>query len=290
MADPASRLLLVSATRRKLPEFVTGTLLGRSLLGAQVAAGKALTAKALRQIKGVALFADAGDQPGIDLAVVPENATGLATLYNRFLAAGLAGDGYLGIVFVHDDVAFLEPGAGAKLRDGLAAHPVIGLAGARMVRLSTPCLWHRMARPEERSGRVAHPPAEGGIPSWSEYGPVPRPCVVVDGCCLGVRLGAVADAGLGFDEAIPTPFHFYDLLFCLGAVSRGLGVSTWPVAALHGSKGLVRRDRAFQRGEEYFQQQARVLFPGGMASVPWPEEAEAGRSSSAEESSEPRLP
>jgi hypothetical protein len=52
-------------------------------------------------------------------------------------------------------------------------------------------------------------------------GPTPQETILVDGVFLGVHVERALQNNLRFDEACPSAFHFYDLLFCVNARRKG---------------------------------------------------------------------
>lgn len=163
---------------------------------------------------------------------IENNIEGLATCYNRYLEANVGRD--IIAVFAHDDVLIEDVFLAEKLEEGANRFAVQGLAGAASFdpQLSWPqTVWIRAPR-EHLSGAVSHSVAPDTT-MWSAYGPVPRPCVVLDGLFLAVDLAKVG--AVRFDERFQ--FHFYDLDFCLSAHRAGLPIGTVNVHARHQSGG-----------------------------------------------------
>jgi hypothetical protein len=163
-----------------------------------------------------------------------ENKLGLPLLYNRFLTEEHRDDL---AVFVHDDLWLDDFFFADRIRAGLEAFDVIGLAGNRRL-VPGAAAWHVKNEQMEWdaewiSGAVCHGKQPLGQPSI--YGPTPAPVQLLDGVLLAVRVSKLLDAGVRFDERFS--FHFYDLDFSRQANSASLKVGTWPIAVTHVSGG-----------------------------------------------------
>jgi len=167
-----------------------------------------------------------------DRCFFENNRVGLATCYNRFLAEHAGRDCLA--VFVHDDVSIEDVFLRDKLVAGAERFAIQGLAGSASFDLqleSQQTMWIRAPR-EDLSGAVEHVMSDGRT-CWRAYGPVPQPCVVLDGLFLAVDLARVGS--LRFDEQFD--FHFYDLDFCISAHLRSLDLGTVNVHVRHRSSG-----------------------------------------------------
>lgn len=201
-------LHMVTASRLKAEEFVHTPL--------------ALSARRLVNCQSVRLSA------------VPENTLGLPKIYNRFLTEEHRDDL---AVFVHDDLWLDDLFFIDRIRAGLEAFDVIGLAGNRRL-VPGAAAWHVKNEQMEWdaewiSGAVCHGQQPLGKPAV--YGPAPAPVQLLDGVLLAARIGKLLNAGVRFDERFS--FHFYDLDFSRQANAAGLRVGTWPIAATHTSGG-----------------------------------------------------
>jgi hypothetical protein len=165
----------------------------------------------------------------VDVRFFEHNREGLSARYNAVLDAERDADRI--VVFVHDDVTLDDPAMRAKLNAALArGYAVSGLAGQSTFTIdhTNPIImW--MQRPYRTlSGKVRHRLADGSI-VVSDYGPVPRRCVVMDGLFLAVHPPGLR--GVRFDEQFA--FHFYDLDFCLAAAKAGVVLGTTDVGVIH---------------------------------------------------------
>jgi hypothetical protein len=166
------------------------------------------------------------------------NRLGLSSCYNSVLDDEPGGDGI--IVFVHDDVTIGDLFLHEKLNEafdkhGFAIAGVAGTAGFRIDPSLETTMWN--CPPQEAwSGWVEHCPVDASAQMSCyvrAYGPVPRPCVVLDGLFLAIDSKKAGH--LRFDEQFP--FHFYDLDFCLTAHQEGLSLGTCNVYVTHSSVG-----------------------------------------------------
>jgi len=172
----------------------------------------------------------------VDALVFPENRLGLSKIYNE--AIKQAKDKPAILVFVHDDVHFLDFLWSDAVREGVKSFDVIGVAGNTR-RLPRQTAW---AFVDEEftwdnqpflSGIVGHGTS---FPCQiSNFGPSKQPCKLLDGVFLAADSGRLNDARIGFDEQFD--FHFYDMDFCRQAELRGLTMGTWPISIVHESGG-----------------------------------------------------
>ncbi len=207
------KLRIVSATRKEPGAFTETALLGQSI--------KMLSWNR-RMIVNVTC----------------KNERGLANIYNRAIRE--SGDDEA-LLLVHDDVLIEDFYLYTRVREGLEAFDVVGVAGNVSPEAGQPTWTHvrqadgslKLCERGVLSGIVGHIVQEKKRLSF--YGPVPRQCGLLDGCFLAVRPKTLRDKGIWFDEQFG--FHFYDLDFCRSCTARGLRLGTWPVAIIHGSRG-----------------------------------------------------
>jgi len=231
---------IVCGTRVSEQEFSTKTALGRSLLIHQAA------------------------NP-VEIRLFAENKQGLSTIYNR--AIDEARDNPAILVFVHDDVHLCDFLWSERLREGVVAFDVVGLAGNTR-RVEGQPAW---AFVDDRftwdqacnlSGLVGH---GNSFPcSVSNFGPVPQPCKLLDGLLLAVDSERLEQTQVRFDEQFE--FHFYDMDFCRSAELNGLSMGTWPLSVVHesgGAFGTPAWRESFRRYQDKY----------AMASTPKPQEA-----------------
>ncbi|MGH8319864.1 MAG: glycosyltransferase [Steroidobacteraceae bacterium] len=225
-AEPA-RIRVICATRRDREAFYSETALGRSLSLHRPAA--------------------------VELRVFASNTQGLASVYNTAIAESVGEREIL--LFIHDDVHLCDFHWADRLRAGLGAFDVVGLAGNRR-RLPGQPGWGLMDEKltgdnrENFSGTVAH--GRGFPPdSIDVFGPSSQRVALLDGLFLAVRSETLQAKSLHFDERFD--FHFYDLDFCRQAERAGLTMGTWPIAVVHESKGGYVSD-SWRRGYDAYLQ------------------------------------
>ena len=202
---------IVCGTRVSEQEFSTETALGRSLLIHQSA------------------------NP-VEIRLFAENTQGLSTIYNRVIDE--ARDNPAILVFIHDDVHLCDFLWSERIREGVAAFDIVGLAGNTR-RVEGQPAW---AFIDDRftwdqacflSGMVGH---GNSFPCVvSNFGPVPQPCKLLDGLLLAADSERLEQAGVRFDEQFE--FHFYDMDFCRSAELNGMSMGTWPLSVVHESAG-----------------------------------------------------
>lgn len=192
-----------------------------------------------------------------DLYACLENATGLPTVYNRFLNGDFESFTFYGeskgriapddiFVFVHDDVEVLRYNPDEELnRWANSGFSIMGLAGAVTLEIKSPALWHLMCPPEMRSGvsifHMSHyiSPTEWRLfpdyPVASTFGPL-REVVVVDGVFMAFTHEAISSTGFRFDEEFT--FHHYDIAACITAHQLKLRMRTVFIPIIHLSPGI----------------------------------------------------
>lgn len=190
----------------------------------------------------------------VTLVMNINNKCGLSKAYNKQLVA----DNLIKhdiVLFVHDDVYIDDMKLKGKLYTAINElnYDIVGLAGANEVRISKPCLWHKMSRPQSWSGSVSHPVEmeDNSMLHVTSFGPWPRRCVVLDGLFLAVDLKRVLEVGWKFNENYD--FHHYDISGCLDANKLKLKMGTYPIHVTHSSPGLRDyNDKSYQQSEMKF--------------------------------------
>lgn len=202
---------IVCGTRQSREDFPTKTALGRSLQIHQ-------------------------DSNPVELVLFAENKEGLSTLYNRAIEQAKEHPAIL--VFVHDDVHLCDYWWGERLREGVDAFDVVGLAGNTR-RVTGQPAWafiddkFTWDQPCYLSGAVGHGSSYPCV--VSNFGPAPQPCKLLDGLLLAADSERLVQADVRFDEQFE--FHFYDMDFCRQAEAKGLRMGTWPLSVVHESAG-----------------------------------------------------
>ena len=139
------------------------------------------------------------------------------------------------LVFVHDDVEFIDLDLEATLSDALTHFDIIGVAGGKYREPDQPS-WSgnpydisNSAKAGRLSGHVQHD-VDGKTIS-SMYGPAPQTVKMIDGVFIAAKAGVLRNAGVSFDPQFK--FHFYDLDFCRSAEVGGLTIGTWFIPLIH---------------------------------------------------------
>ena len=160
--------------------------------------------------------------------------SGICAAYNRG-ASDAQGEI---VVFVHDDVFFMEPGWGAVLNRKFAEDPSLGMVGVAGTQFlaANKMSWTIAGRPYLR-GRVVHDLAATDEFFMSAFSTEPGDCevVAVDGLFFAVRR-SLFDR-IRFDEETFDGFHFYDLDICMQARKSHRIIVTWDILVKHCSAG-----------------------------------------------------
>ena len=121
------------------------------------------------------------------------------------------------VVLCHDDIGILSRRFARRLREHLADHDLIGVAGSD--RLSGPkWFW---AGPPHTASWVSQPHGDGWLLGLlGTWGPIVEDAQALDGLFLAGRRKALRT--LGFDAATFDGFHFYDLDLSWRAHRAGL--------------------------------------------------------------------
>jgi len=224
-ASQPRKIRIVCATRKGREDFFTHTALGKSL----------------------SLYRP----PAVEVRLFPENDRGLPGLYNKAIDES-AKDG-AALLFMHDDLHLCDFHWADRVREGLGAFDVIGLAGNRR-RIPRQPGWlflDERLTPDSRenlSGAVGH---GRGLPldTIDVFGASGQPVKLLDGLFLAVGSETLRAKSLRFDERFD--FHFYDVDFCRQAEKAGLRMGTWPISVVHESSGGFGSD-GWRRGYESY--------------------------------------
>jgi hypothetical protein len=207
----SGKLRLVCATRESAEGFHANTGLGRSL--------KFLNA------------------PFMELLLYERNTVGLPKLYNRAIRESRSNPAVL--VFLHDDLHFVDFFWPLHLMDALQSFHVVGVVGNRR-RVPNQPSWLFLDSNGTRdelqnlSGVVAQ--GKGFPPDYvNAFGPPRMEVKLLDGLFLAARSETLLSNDLWFDERFD--FDFYDLDFCRSAEARQLRIGTGTIALIHESLG-----------------------------------------------------
>jgi hypothetical protein len=207
----SGKLRLVCATRESAEGFHANTGLGRSLN-----------------------FLNA---PFIELRLHERNTVGLPKLYNQAIREARSDPAVL--VFLHDDLHFVDFFWPLHLRDSLHSFDVVGVVGNRR-RVPNQPSWLFLDSEGTRddmqnlSGVVAQ--GKGFPPDHvNVFGPSRLEVKLLDGLFLAARSETLLSNEIWFDERFD--FDLYDLDFCRSAESKQLRIGTGTISLIHESLG-----------------------------------------------------
>lgn len=187
----------------------------------------------------------------ISLVINANNSTGLPAAYNKQLRyENLIRHDI--VLFVHDDVFIDDLKLKGKLYVAMNSlkYDIVGLAGAKTLKINEPCLWHLMSDRSSWSGAVSHPTGDKQL-AVTSFGPWPDRCLVLDGLFLAVNLAKALEVGWKFNEKFM--YHHYDIAGCLDANKLKLKMGTYPINVTHSSPGLKSlEDKNFQQSQKTF--------------------------------------
>lgn len=188
-----------------------------------------------------------GEDERLVLEIEEENTTGLSKLYNKFLARPkwnwLYGTDDI-IVFMHDDLEVHDQFLVEKLKKAHETYDIVGLAGATSQRYTKdkPSVWHLCKdKNDDTRGIVSHFIPKGFNNSANAhynsayFGPTPSKVDVIDGLFISVKVKALEEKNVTFDDDFN--FHHYDMALCLRAKQAGLKIGVWPIFCVHHGLG-----------------------------------------------------
>jgi GT2 family glycosyltransferase len=184
-------------------------------------------------------------------------ATGICAAYNNGVDKA-SGDI---LVFVHEDVFFLEPGWGSMLELKFVANPELGLVGVAGTQYlsATSASWAVAGQPFIR-GRVVSELHDSNeffmtVFSWDRSD---ASVVAVDGLFFAIRR-TLFDR-IRFDEKTFDNYHFYDLDICMQVRAAGFRcMVTWDIFVKHLSAGSGTSDLWREYGRRFLVKYASVL-------------------------------
>jgi hypothetical protein len=185
---------------------------------------------------------------------------GICAAYNE--GVGRAGGDIL--VFMHEDVFFMEPGWGGVLRAKFEADTAVGMVGVAGTQylMKDNFMWIAAGRPFLR-GRVVHE-LDGGrrtVLTVFSADKSDAEVVAVDGLFFAVRkelFGAIR-----FDDATFPGFHFYDLDICMQVRTTHTIMVTWDILLKHLSAGTM--DRGWREAGLAFLKKHGASLPASCA-------------------------
>jgi len=176
-----------------------------------------------------------------------DNAYSLCSAYNEGVDCS---QGEI-LVFVHEDVFFMEPGWGDVLSHKFKNDPMIGLigvAGSQYLASHHPA-WIAAGQPFIR-GHVVHETQGGDNYRMSVFSPdkTDAEVVAVDGLFFAIRRDLFEH--IRFDDRTFDGFHFYDLDICMQIRETHKLIITWAILVKHLSAGTC--DQAWKDAGKRF--------------------------------------
>lgn len=208
------------------------------------------TPKTLSDFKQTSQLALFVDKLGVQkkLNVVPENKTGLPSLYNSFIKEE---NKDFNIIFIHDDVLIEDLFFEEKLSLAFEKYDIVGLAGSKKCNLNSHmAAWHLMCNKEDMVGEVAH---SHDKKYWTTvFGPTDSRALILDGLFIAVDVSKLLDTNTRFDENFT--FHHYDISFCLRANQNKLKMGVYPIKVTHFGLGDSMNTKEWQDSSNVFKQ------------------------------------
>lgn len=180
------------------------------------------------------------------LSFITNNKEHLCVVYNTLLEDAKRDD-LDGMILVHDDV-ILECDPRPKLEKLFKEYDLVGVAGTSQIEFKSPALWHLMGQ-SHLHGAVAH--GDENHKHMTSFGSYPHRVVMIDGVFMALNKNLIHNGG-GFDEDIPSRFHYYDLSYSLDCHLNGFRVGVGDIPITHSSPGLREYSDEWKAGEEYF--------------------------------------
>jgi GT2 family glycosyltransferase len=237
VSDPASQKTISKETTVKQIVVAVATRLSEENFYQQSATGKSLQLMKFSDVT-IRLFAN--------------NAQGLSKIYNQVIEEYL--DQNVILVFVHDDLHFLDLFWPHHLRQGLTQFELVGIVGNKSRHHMQPSwafldITGTWDAKDNLSGSVAHG-TEFPPETCAEFGPTGS-VKLLDGLFLAASAETFKNAGLRFDERFN--FHFYDMDLCRSAELLHLRTGTIPLSLMHESKGSFNNQSWLDAYKAYIQ-------------------------------------
>lgn len=187
----------------------------------------------------------------IDLKLLHNNTKlGMPQYYNECL------DNYGKIcdymIFVHDDVDFVNMDLTYQIEEGMQKYDILGVAGCINPQIKDMNLWHLMSDRNNLRGFAAH--------SWEKtndqmlltvFGPSPARVAIIDGVFIAINCKKVLNTKTRFDENFM--FHHYDMDFSNTCNMNKLKIGVWPIMIDHSSPGLREFHDSWKKSNEFFK-------------------------------------
>jgi hypothetical protein len=182
----------------------------------------------------------------LKLEIFTDNKNGISEMYNKAIEQLEPNIKY--VVFVHDDVYIEDLFFFEKLEKGFEKFDLIGVAGSGDVNLSRDKLaWH-FSNNHFWSGYVEHPiksKDENAKTQINYFGQMDRSVVVLDGLFIACKVEVFEK--IKFD--VTFKFHFYDMDFCLSAITNDLKAGVISLKTKHLSLGEGINSDEYEAGQ-----------------------------------------
>jgi hypothetical protein len=182
------------------------------------------------------------------------------------------------LVFVHEDVFFMEPGWGNVLQTKFAADPGLGLVGVAGTQYLSAqnALWISAGQPFIK-GRVVHQSKDNSSYLLTVFSTdkTDAAVVVVDGLFFAIPKKLFGS--IRFDEETFPGFHFYDLDICMQVRRTHTLMVTWDILVKHFSGGNVTA-AWIENGKRFLEKYKNDLPASCTTEVPDPANYRSGGS------------
>ena len=174
---------------------------------------------------------------------------GLPEYYNYCIDNYAQDNDYM--IFVHDDVEFLNVDLAFQIEEGMKEYDVLGVAGCVNPQIKEHNLWHLMAERKDLRGFAGHSCAETGNQFHiTSFGSSPSRVAIIDGVFIAINCKKILQAGTRFDTSFM--FHHYDMDFSLQCNMDKLRIGTWPILINHSSPGLRDFNDSWKASNQIF--------------------------------------
>ena len=196
----------------------------------------------------------------IDLKLKHNNTKmGLSEYYNYCLDSFGSMCDYM--IFVHDDVDFINMDLAYQIQEGMKHYDVLGVAGCANPQIKDINLWHLMADKTYLRGFAGHNCSETGNKFYlTVFGYSPSRVAIIDGVCMIVNTKKILETKTRFDENLM--FHHYDMDFSLSCNKNNLKIGTWPILIDHSSPGLRSFTDSWNESNNYFKNKWNKILQG----------------------------
>ncbi len=182
---------------------------------------------------------------------------GLSEYYNNCIDNYAADCDYM--IFVHDDVEFLNMDLHYQIKESMKIYDVVGVAGCLNPNIKDLNLWHLMCERSNLRGFAGHTCSETGNQFHvTSFGPSPSRVAMIDGVFMVINCKKILESKVKFDENFM--FHHYDLDFSNTCNLNRLKIGVYPILINHSSPGLREFSDSWKKSNEYFKQKWTAIL------------------------------